>query len=113
MKLYAYVDILCIRNIKFPYYIRTLHQTGVAGIIYHIECYSFAEVDYYKQLCSVVPGYLMLVKIWRPGDNIYKTIIDGGPLSFDGETGKRRNKIDGEDFNPDNKIRNYYIADIF
>lgn len=111
MNLYAYVDIFCIQDVRFPYFLKVLHQQARIGKVYRIECFSFAEVDYYRALCKKLPNHLIFVRVVKPEYSEYRQLIDGGPLSTG--SSNRRNQIDGKDFNPENPIRCRYIAKTF
>lgn len=111
-KLYAYVKIWVRRQVKFPLYMRTQHQPAVRNDTFMIECYDYEEVDYYKRLCVELSRYLALLEIIYPQDIADGIVnrVDGGPsLTVDLST-KRREEIDGKEFNIDLEIHGRYIA---
>ena len=109
--LYAFVDVLCSQRVRFPYYMKVLHQQGEAGVTYRIACYSFAEVDYYRQLCKQMAPWLTFTLVRPSKYDIYKQVLDGGPLSVG--KGGWRNQIDGKLFQAETVVRNRYVAATF
>lgn len=113
-KLYAYVQVLCLKKVRFPYFMKVLHQQGAQENIYLIECYSYAEVDYYRRMCKQLKGWLEFIQVLDPKYGDYRQVVDGGPFGSTEDAGSGfRCTIDGKEFNPDTPLRNSYIAEPF
>lgn len=115
-KLYAYVDLVCNEAVNFPYFLQVNHQQGVPGAVYHIECFSEAEVDYYRQLCKILDPKLMLlnVRLQSTDNEQYRQALDGGSLKNDYiYNNTPRNVIDGKCIKSGHTIRDAYDGGIF
>ena len=109
-KPYAFVYIYCIKDIRFPYYLKVQHQQGIADHTYRIACMSYADVDYYQQLCQAVPESLSIVAVHTSDTDEYRQAISGG--SFE-EILDIRNWIDGKIIEGGLPLRNVYEAEPF
>lgn len=110
-KLYAYVQVLCLKRVRFPYFMKVLHQQGAQANIYLIECYSYAEVDYYRRMCQQMKGWLEFIQVLEPVYGEYRQVVDGGPFGSTEDT-NIRTWIDGKEFG-ELTLRNEYIAEPF
>ena len=107
--LYAYVYISIRRKVAFPLYLRRQRQQGYLHDVFRIECYSEAEVSWYRQMCARMSHWLVLLQI----DYIelindgYVENLDGGNLEITPDTVPIREGIDGKVF-CETKIREAY-----
>lgn len=101
--------IFCKREIKFPYYLRVEHQQGEAGHTYYIPCYSFAELDYYRELCHDTDKHLLFAGPWDSRYETYRQVVDGGFFGVEARAESDiRDKIDGKLFEDRLEVRNHY-----
>lgn len=119
-ELYAYAKVYCIEKVRFPYYLKTLHQQGIGGITYDIECFSEADVDYYRQLCETMSTYLFFMGAYDERNNKFHQVIDGGYFGTDNPNHNSsidvrgiREHIDGKDYALELDIRNHYECGVF
>lgn len=52
---YGYATITCKQRVRFPSFLKTLHIQGEENQAYTIECYSFAELRFYDEMCKAAP----------------------------------------------------------
>ena len=78
--LYAYVYISIRRKVAFPLYLRRQRQQGYLHDVFRIECYSEAEVSWYRQMCARMSHWLVLLQVdyIELMNDGYIEIIDGG-----------------------------------
>jgi len=99
--LYAYVYISIRRKVAFPLYLRRQRQQGYLHDIFRIECYSEAEVSWYRQLCAQMAHWLVLLQIEYVeliNDGYIEDIDGGGNLEATPDTFPMREVIDGKCF---------------
>ena len=109
--LYAYVYISIRRKVAFPLYLRRQRQQGYLHDIFRIECYSEAEVSWYRQMCSRMSHWLVLLQIEYIeliNDGYIEGIDGGGNLEAIPGTFPVREGIEGKLFGED-EIRETYI----
>lgn len=109
--LYAYVYIGIRRKVAFPLYLRRQRQQGYLHDIFRIECYSEAEVSWYRQMCARMSHWLVLLQIdyiELISDWYIENIDGGGNLEFTPDTVPVREGIDGKVFG-ETIIRETYI----
>lgn len=101
MPLYAYVYIGIRRKVALPLYLRKQHIQGYRDDVLKIECYSEAEVSWYKELCFRMSHWVVLlcVEYIELLEDGYIDYIDGGGnLEFTPETIAVREHVDGKVF---------------
>lgn len=99
--LYAYVNIGIRRRVAFPLYLRRQRIQGYRGDVFKIECYSEAEVSWYRQMCARMTYWLVLLEIEyvEPAEDGYIDNIDGGDnLECTPDNTEVRESIDGKEF---------------
>lgn len=99
--LYAYVYIGIRRKVAVPLYERTQSKQGYRNDVFKIECYSEAEVSWYKDLCSRMSHYLVLICVEYLellNDGYIDSIDGGGNLEFTPDTTSVREHVDGKVF---------------
>lgn len=99
--LYAYVHISIRRKIAFPLFERNQRIQGYLHDVFRIECYSEAEVSWYKDMCSRLKHWLVLLEveyIELVKDGYVNSIDGGGNLEFIPDTTPTREEIDGKQF---------------
>lgn len=109
--LYAYVYIGIRRRVAFPLYLRRQRIQGYIHDVFRIECYSEAEVSWYRQMCARMKHWLVLLQIdyIELIDDGYTDYIDGGGnLEFTPDTTSVREWVDGKLFG-EKIIRETYI----
>ena len=109
--LYAYVYISIRRKVAFPLYLRRQRQQGYLHDVFRIECYSEAEVSWYRQMCARMKHWLVLLQIdyiELIDDGYIENIDGGGNLEATPDTFPVREGIDGKFFGED-VIRETYI----
>lgn len=110
--LYAYVYISIRRKVAFPLYLRRQRQQGYLHDIFRIECYSEAEVSWYRQMCARMSHWLVLLHIDYVeliNDGYIENIDGGGNLEFTPDSVPVREGIDGKVFG-ESIIRETYAA---
>lgn len=109
--LYAYVYIGIRRQVAFPLYLRRQRIQGYLHDVFRIECYSEAEVSWYRQMCARMKHWLVLLQIdyiELIDDGYIENIDGGGNLEATPNTFPVREGIDGKFFG-ENVIRETYI----
>ena len=109
--LYAYVYIGIRRQVAFPLYLRRQRIQGYLHDVFRIECYSEAEVSWYRQMCARMKHWLVLLQIDYNeliDDGYIENIDGGGNLEATPDTFPVREGIDGKFFG-ENVIRETYI----
>lgn len=109
--LYAYVYIGIRRQVAFPLYLRRQRIQGYLHDVFRIECYSEAEVSWYRQMCARMKHWLVLLQIdyiELIDDGYIENIDGGGNLEATPDTFPVREGIDGKFFG-ENAIRETYI----
>lgn len=109
--LYAYVYIGTRRQVAFPLYLRRQRIQGYLHDVFRIECYSEAEVSWYRQMCARMKHWLVLLQIdyiELIDDGYIENIDGGGNLEATPDTFPVREGIDGKFFGED-VIRETYI----
>lgn len=109
--LYAYVYIGIRRQVAFPLYLRRQRIQGYLHDVFRIECYSEAEVSWYRQMCARMKHWLVLLQIdyiELIDDGYIEDIDGGGNLEATPDTFPVREGIDGKFFGK-NVIRETYI----
>ena len=109
--LYAYVYIGIRRQVAFPLYLRRQRIQGYLHDVFRIECYSEAEVSWYRQMCARMKHWLVLLQIdyiELIDDGYIENIDGGGNLEATPDTFPVREGIDGKFFG-ENVIRETYI----
>ena len=109
--LYAYVYIGIRRQVAFPLYLRRQRIQGYLHDVFRIECYSEAEVSWYRQMCARMKHWLVLLQIdyiELIDDGYIENIDGGGNLEATPDTFLVREGIDGKFFG-ENVIRETYI----
>lgn len=109
--LYAYVYIGIRRQVAFPLYLRRQRIQGYLHDVFRIECYSEAEVSWYRQMCARMKHWLVLLQIdyiELIDDGYIENIDGGGNLEATPDTFPVREGIDGKLFGED-VIRETYI----
>lgn len=109
--LYAYVYIGIRRQVAFPLYLRRQRIQGYLHDVFRIECYSEAEVSWYRQMCARMKHWLVLLQIdyiELIDDGYIENIDGGGNLEATPDTFPVREGIDGKFFGED-VIRETYI----
>lgn len=109
--LYAYVYIGIRRQVAFPLYLRRQRIQGYLHVVFRIECYSEAEVSWYRQMCARMKHWLVLLQtdyIELIDDGYIENIDGGGNLEATPDTFPVREGIDGKFFG-ENVIRETYI----
>lgn len=99
--LYAYVYISIRRKVAFLLYLRRQRQQGYLHDIFRIECYSKAEVAWYRQMCSRMLHWLVLLQvdyIELMNDGYIENIDGGDNLDATLNTFSVREGIDGKFF---------------
>ena len=99
--LYAYVYISIRRKVAFPLYLRRQRQQGYLHDIFRIECYSEAEVSWYRQMCSRMSHWLVLLHvdyIELIDDGYIEDIDGGGNLEATPDIFPVREGLDGKFF---------------
>lgn len=110
--LYAYVYISIRRKVAFPLYLRRQRQQGYLHNVFRIECYSEAEVSWYRQMCARMSHWLVLLQIdyiEQINDGYADNIDGGGNLEFTPDSVPVREEIDGKIFG-ETIIREVYDA---
>lgn len=108
--LYAYVYISIRRKVAFPLYLRRQRQQGYLHDVFRIECYSEAEVSWYRQMCARMSHWLVLLQvdyIELMNDGYIENIDGGDNLDATLNTFSVREGIDGKFFG-EIKIREAY-----
>lgn len=108
--LYAYVYISIRRKVAFPLYLRRQRQQGYLHDVFRIECYSEAEVSWYRQMCARMSHWLVLLQvdyIELMNDGYIENIDGGDNLDATLNTFSVREGIDGKFFG-ETKIREAY-----
>lgn len=118
MNLYAYAWVFVIRSVKFPTFERKEHIDGETGKLYKIDCYSYAEVDFYRSLCESLQEKLFFCGMFTDEDLQHRQFVDGGYFGKHGEPSCNpqvaiRQTIDGKDYSLALQLRSSYIANIF
>ena len=109
--LYAYVYIGIRRQVAFPLYLRRQRIQGYLHDVFRIECYSEAEVSWYRQMCASMQHWLVLLQIdyiELIDDGYIEDIDGGGNLEATPDTFPVREGIDGKFFGEE-VIRETYI----
>lgn len=109
--LYAYVYIGIRRQVAFPLYLRRQRIQGYLHDVFRIECYSEAEVSWYRQMCARMKHWLVLLQIdyiELIDDGYIENLDGGGNLEATPDTFPVREGIDGKFFG-ENVIRETYI----
>ena len=99
--LYAYVYISIRRKVAFPLYLRRQRQQGYLHDIFRIECYSEAEVSWYRQMCARMSHWLVLLQIdyiELINDGYIENIDGGGNLEATPDIFPVREGLDGKFF---------------
>lgn len=99
--LYAYVYISIRRKVAFPLYLRSQRQQGYLHDKFRIECYSEAEVSWYRQMCARMSRWLVLLHIEYVeliNDGYIDNIDGGGNLEATPDVFPVRERIDGKCF---------------
>lgn len=99
--IYAYVRIGVRRKIAFPLYLRRQRIQGYRNDVFRIECYSEAEVSWYKELCAELSRWLVLLEVEYVellNDGYIDYVDGGGNLEFTPDTVPVREHIDGKEF---------------
>ena len=113
--LYAYVYISIRRKVAFPLYLRRQRQQGYLHDIFRIECYSEAEVSWYRQMCSRMSHWLVLLHadyIELIDDGYIEDIDGGGNLEATPDIFPVLVGLDGKFFG-ETKIRDAYTDQEF
>ena len=108
--LYAYVYISIRRKVAFPLYLRRQRQQGYLHDVFRIECYSEAEVSWYRQMCARMSHWLVLLQvdyIELMNDGYIENIDGGDNLDATLNTFSVREGIEGRFFG-ETKIREAY-----
>ena len=108
--LYAYVYISIRRKVAFLLYLRRQRQQGYLHDVFRIECYSEAEVSWYRQMCARMSHWLVLLQvdyIELMNDGYIENIDGGDNLDATLNTFSVREGIDGKFFG-ETKIREAY-----
>lgn len=108
--LYAYVYISIRRKVAFPLYLRRQRQQGYLHDVFRIECYSEAEVSWYRQMCARMSHWLVLLQvdyIELMNDGYIENIDGGDNLDATLNTFSVREGIDGKFFG-ETKIQEAY-----
>lgn len=109
--LYAIVYITIRRKIAFPLYLRNQRIKGYRDDVFAIECYSEAEVSWYKGMTAALTCYLTLLYIDYTdlvNDGYINSVDGGGNLEFTPDNTPIREGIDGKVFG-EVEIRETYI----
>lgn len=99
--LYAYVYIGIRRKIAFPLYLRRQRQQGYLHDKFRIECYSEADVSWYRQMCARMSHWLVLLQIdyiELINDGYIENIDGGGNLEATPDIFPVREGLDGKFF---------------
>lgn len=109
--LYAYVYILIRRAVAFPLYLRNQRTQGYRNDVFRIECYSEAEVSWYRQMCARTTHWLALIEveyIEQTEDDYADGIDGGGNLEFTSTNTEVREWVDGKFFG-ETEVRETHI----
>ena len=99
--LYAYVHISMRRKLAFPLFMRSQRIQGYLHDKFRIECYSEAEVSWYKEMCNRLKHWLVLLEVEYTSltkDGYINNLDGGGNLEFTPDNTPTREEVDGKHF---------------